>query len=94
MELLSLLFGIIVGMFLTIGDGMAAECRKKYGQEVGRLAWMVMVAGPALFAMYHNRDVGLVAAIVGAVLFYSMHLQALLEARKPSVSLSKEEAKV
>lgn len=89
MELTSMLLGIILGMFLTINDGMIAELRMKFGAEAGRVAWLIAVAGPAAFAMYHNRDLGLVAVFTGIVLFHLLQLQALVEARAATVSLAK-----
>jgi hypothetical protein len=94
MELLSLLFGIILGIFLTIGDGFANEVRSKFGGEAGRLAWMMLVAAPIVFAMYQDRNLGLVAAAACAVLVHFLQLQTILEARKSTTSLRKVEAAV
>jgi hypothetical protein len=89
MELISLVFGVILGMFLTISDGMVAGLHKKYGAEAGRLAWLIAVAGPAVFAMYHNRDLGLAAVFTGILLFHLLQLQSLQDSRGTSVSLAK-----
>lgn len=93
MELTSMLLGIILGMFLTIADGMVAELRTKLGVEAGRLAWLVAVAGPAVFALYHNRVLGLSAVFTGILLFHLLQLQALIEGRSAAVSLAKDNVK-
>jgi hypothetical protein len=78
MDILTIAYGIILGIFLTIGDGMAIEHRQRYGYLSGLLTWILMTAVPlgiALFAL------PLKVAIIGMVVGFVLSLLLVLQSR-------------
>ncbi len=68
MDILTILFGFLLGMFLTIGDGVAIDHRARFGFPVGLLTWLLLTATPLVVVGILNLQIALVAMVVGFVL--------------------------
>lgn len=76
MELTTVLYGLILGIFLTIGDGVSTQNRMRFGYKRGLLTWVVTVAVPLAVAIAFAWQIALVAAITGTVFSGLMFWQA------------------
>jgi hypothetical protein len=75
MDILPIAFGILLGMFLTIGDGIATLTRSQYGFKPGLLVWVVGVAVPIALSLFYIRDIAVNALCASTVLSLLLQLQ-------------------
>lgn len=76
MELLHVLYGIIFGIFLTIGDGIAIQHRARAGFKRSILTWVALVAAPIVVSLVVAWPITLVALVVSTVLSALMAWQS------------------
>lgn len=80
MDLLTILFGGVLGMFLTIGDGIASDVRDRVGDRLGILVWCVITLVPLLTAVCYDFSLAFVAIVVGSTLSTLLATQQHFEA--------------
>jgi zinc transporter ZupT len=75
MDILTILFGVLLGMFLTIGDRIAIDHRARFGFHAGLLTWLLLTLTPLIVVSRINPDIVIVGMLVGFVLSVLLLIQ-------------------
>lgn len=81
MDLLTILYGVVFGLFLTIGDGMGIHHRIRYSARAGLFTWLGLVGLPLIICGFLSWKIAAVGMLVSFVLSGALALKLKLERR-------------
>lgn len=82
MDILTILFGILLGIFLTIGDRIAEDHRARFGFPAGLFTWLLLTCTPLIVMCRLQPDIALVGMGVG----FGLSVLLLIQERTTRIS--------